>query len=118
MIFLVFIFLGFLAFKFMTRKALGGSVSELVQITKDEKVGFQNLMMNTCDETVLAYIDILKRLADFAAKSSGSQNMTTGMQMKYKNAFALIAKSENVTLENKRELAKMFCVMGVPVSVD
>ena len=118
MVFLVFILLGYLAFKFMARKTIGGSMSELMQITKDEKVGFQNLMMDTCDATVLAYIEVLKRLAAFAAKSNGSQDMTTGMQMKYKNAFALIVKSENVTLENKRELAKMFSVLGVPVSVD
>ena len=119
---IIFIAIVYFAFKAIRKKFLGGlgfpNFKELAKLSQDEKIGFQNLMMTPNDDTVSAYIDILKRLADFSTKNSASQDMTTGMQMKYSNAYKFIKKCDTVSPELKKELGRMFMVMGVAVSID
>ena len=95
-----------------------GSMGDLMKITGEEKVLFQNMMMTPNNETVKAYVELMKRSAPVLAKFAGSQDMTSGNQMKYINAYKVVKKAPDVSDELKDELGRMLLVMGVAVPMD
>ncbi len=95
-----------------------GSMGEIMKISNQEKVCFQNMMMTPNNETVKAYIEIAKRSATATANFAASQEMTTGMQMKYINAYKVVKKSADVSDDLKDELGRALLVMGIAVPMD
>ncbi len=94
------------------------NIGELAKLSQEEKIAFQNMMMTPNDATVSVYIENLKKGAEFSAKNAASQDIGTGMQMKYVNAYKVVKGSPDVSEELKNELGRMFLVNGIAVPME
>lgn len=95
-----------------------GSAADIVKVNNDEKICFQNMMMTPNNETVSAYIEVSKRMLNAMTNFIGSQEMTTGMQMKYINAYKVVKQASDVSEELKAELGRVFLALGIAISLD
>ncbi len=92
--------------------------SKVFEVSNKEKVAFQNMMLTPNDETVSAYIETLKSGMKALNNFYGSQSISSGMQMKYVNAYNVIKKSDDVSDDLKGELGRVLLALGIAISVD
>ena len=91
---------------------------KVFEVGKKEEVAFQNMMLTPNNETVSVYIEVLKNRMEVLNNFAGAQSVTTGMHMKYVNAYKVVKKSDIVSDELKAELGRYFLAMGVAISID
>lgn len=92
--------------------------SKVFEVSNKEKVAFQNMMLTPNDETVSSYIETLKHGMKALNNCYGSQSISSGMQMKYINAYKVVKKSDDVSDDLKSELGRILLALGVAISVD
>ena len=94
------------------------STSKVFKASNEEKVSFQNMMLTPNDETVSAYIEALKSGMKALNNHYGSQSISSGMQMKYVNAYNVIKKTDSVSDDLKTELGRVLLALGIAVHMD
>ncbi len=88
----------------------------IFSIGQEEKIAFQQMMLSPNNETVSRYIQVLKKLADYALKTPLTTSISMGDQVKYTNAYNIIKNTDTVSEELKEELYRVFLIIGISVS--
>ena len=91
------------------------NMSKAMDTGNKETIAFQNMMLTPNDETVSAYIEILKKILN---NVYGSRTISSGTQMKYVNAYNVIKKSDTVSDNLKTELGRVLLALGIAISID
>lgn len=108
----------FIFYKIIYKTILKSSkgTGNLLSISQEEKIAFQQMMLSPNNETVSRYIKALKKLADYALKTPLTKSISMGDQVKYTNAYNVIKNTDTVSKELKEELYRALLIIGISVS--